>query len=413
MIGMIQLDKLIDVNVLQNIQDSFSDATKISAITVKYNGEPITKPSNFTNFCNLIRNDEKMASMCHKCDAYGGVQSVISGKPYIYKCHAGLYDFAVPIMIEDNYVGAILCGQVKIKDNEDERIGNFGRNTNWNYSKEIHDAYKQIKSKTYKEVEDAANLIYQMSKYMVDSEFLRVIREELNNKSTKLMEEENKRIELERDLKEAELKSLHNQINSHFMFNSINTIANMARLEKAYETEEFVYNFSDMIKYSLRKDNSNTVYLEEELVYIENYLKVQKTRFGDRLEYTLDVDNKFYNIECPYMILQPIVENFIKYVVEPRVHGGKIEIKAYKENKRLIVDICDNGDGINKNKIKNILEGIEYLKNKNCIGLYNINKRLIYLYGEEYKLQIHSSNKKYEGTLVRIVLPIEKEVVYV
>ena len=187
----------------------------------------------------------------------------------------------------------------------------------------------------------------------------------------------------------------------------------MARLEKAYETEEFVYNFSDMIKYSLRKDNSNTVYLEEELVYIENYLKIQKTRFGDRLEYTLDVDNKFYNIECPYMILQPIVENFIKYVVEPRVHGGKIEIKAYKENKRLIVDICDNGDGINKNKIKNILEGIEYLKNKNCIGLYNINKRLIYLYGEEYKLQIHSSNKKYEGTLVRIVLPIEKEVVYV
>ena len=113
------------------------------------------------------------------------------------------------------------------------------------------------------------------------------------------------------------------------------------------------------------------------------------------------------------MILQPIVENFIKYVVEPRVHGGKIEIKAYKENKRLIVDICDNGDGINKNKIKNILEGIEYLKNKNCIGLYNINKRLIYLYGEEYKLQIYSSNKKYEGTLVRIVLPIEKEVVYV
>ena len=131
-------------------------------------------------------------------------------------------------------------GQVKIKDKEDERIGNFGRDTNWSCNKEIHNAYKEIKIKTYKEVEDAANLIYQMSKYMVDSEFLRVVREELNNKSTKLMEEENKRIELERDLKEAELKSLHNQINSHFMFNSINTIANMARLEKAYKTEEFI-----------------------------------------------------------------------------------------------------------------------------------------------------------------------------
>ncbi|MBC5997911.1 histidine kinase [Romboutsia ilealis] len=413
MISMIQLDKLIDVKVLQNIQDSFSDTTKISAITVKYNGEPITKPSNFTNFCNMIRKDKKMASMCHKCDAYGGVQSAISGKPHIYKCHAGLYDFAVPIMIEDNYVGAILCGQVKIKDKEDERIGNFGRDTNWSCNKEIHNAYKEIKIKTYKEVEDAANLIYQMSKYMVDSEFLRVVREELNNKSTKLMEEENKRIELERDLKEAELKSLHNQINSHFMFNSINTIANMARLEKAYKTEEFVYNFADMIRYSLRKDNSNTVYLEDELAYIENYLKIQKTRFGNRLEYTLDVDENFYNIKCPYMILQPIIENFIKYVVEPRIHGGKIDITAYKENKKFILDICDNGDGIDKNKIKSILEGIEYIKNKNCIGLYNINKRLTYLYGDEYQLQIHSPNEKDKGTLVRITLPMDKEVIYV
>lgn len=413
MIGMIQLDKLIDVKVLQDIQDSFSDTTKISAITVKHNGEPITKPSNFTNFCNLIRKDDKMALMCHKCDAYGGVQSAITRKPHIYKCHAGLYDFAVPIMIDDNYVGAILCGQVKIKDNEDERIGNFGKDTKWDSNQDIYKAYQNIKTKTYKEVEDAANLIYQISKYIVDSEFLSVVKEQLNKKTTKLMEEENKRVELERDLKEAELKSLHYQINSHFMFNSLNTIANMARLEKANKTEDFVYNFSDMIKYSLRKDNADTVYLEEELVYTENYFKIQKTRFQERLEYSLNIDEKYYNIECPYMILQPIVENFIKYVVEPRILGGKIEVNAYEEDMNFVIDIHDNGDGINKKKIENILSGVEYLKNKDCIGLYNINKRLIYLYGEKYQLQIHSTNEKKQGTLVRITLPMDKEVVYV
>lgn len=413
MISMIELDKLIDVKVLQSIQDSFSDTTKLSAITVKHNGEPITKPSNFTDFCNLIRKDEKMAEMCYKCDAYGGVQSAISKKPYIYKCHTGLYDFAVPIMIEDNYVGAILCGQIKIKDSDD-RIGDFGRHTNWNNSKEIYKAYEDIKVKTYKDVEDAANLIYQMSKYMVDSEFLRVIKEELNNKTTKLMEEENKRIELERDLKEAELKSLHYQINSHFMFNSMNSIANMARLEEAYKTEDLVYDFSDMIKYSLRKDNSSTTYLEDELYYIENYLKIQKVRFRERLKYDIDIEKKFYNIECPYMILQPIVENFVKYVVEPRISGGYINIRAYEKNNDFIIEIIDNGDGISKKKIENILSGHEYLQNKDCIGLYNINKRLIYLYGDKYKLQIYStSNTKNNGTLVRITLPINGEIIYV
>lgn len=413
MIGMIQLDKLIDVKVLQSIQDSFSDTTKMSAITVKYNGEPITKPSNFTKFCDLIRKDKNKSIMCHKCDAYGGVQSAITGKPHIYKCHAGLYDFAVPIMIEESYVGAILCGQVKISDNDDERIGNFQKETNWEKDEETMNAYNQIQTKTYKEVEDAANLIYQISKYMIDSEFLRVVKEELNNKTTKLMEAENKQIAIEKDLKEAELRSLQYQINSHFMFNSINTIANMARLEKAHKTEEFVYNFSDMIRYSLRKDNPQTVYLEDELLYIENYLKIQKTRFQDRLKYSIEIEDIYKNIRCPYMILQPIVENFIKYVVEPSINGGSIKVTAYEKNKDFIIEIKDNGNGISKSKIENILSGIEYKKNKNCIGLYNINKRLTYLYGDKYKLQMHSTNEKENGTLVRVVLPMEKEIVYV
>ena len=412
MIGMIQLEKLIDTKVLQNIQDSFSDATKIAAITVKYNGAPVTKPSNFTKFCNLIRKDKNMAEMCYKCDAYGGVQSVISGKPHIYKCHAGLYDFAVPIMVEDSYVGAILCGQIKIEDNEDERIGNFGKQTKWDGNEELYKAYKEIKVKTYKEVEDAANLIYQISKYMVNSEFLRIIKEELNNKNTKLMEEENKRIELERDLKEAELNSLRYQINSHFMFNTMNTMANMARLENAHKTEEFAYNFSDMIKYSLRKDNSNTVYIEEEIAYIENYLKIQQTRFRERLQYSINIDEKYYNLRCPYMILQPIAENFIKYVVESKISGGKLDISSYEEDEDFVLEIHDNGDGISESKILGILNGEEYLKNKGCIGLYNINKRLVYLYGEKYKLQIHSTNKPNQGTLIKIKLPMNKEAIY-
>ena len=113
-VGMINLEKLIDLDALQSIQDSFSNVTKMSAITIRYDGKPITKPSNFTNFCNHIRKDKNMESICSKCDTYGAIQSAISKKPHIYKCHAGLYNFAVPIIVKDCYVGAIICGQVDL-----------------------------------------------------------------------------------------------------------------------------------------------------------------------------------------------------------------------------------------------------------------------------------------------------------
>lgn len=407
MFSNIQLDKLIDINILQNIQDMFAKATHVAAITVDYEGKPITRPSNFTGFCNEIRSDEKLREKCYKCDAYGGIQSLINRKPHIYKCHAGLFDFSVPIVIENNYAGAIMGGQVKIENEDDERIGTFGKMSKWD-GNELNRKYNEISAKTYEDVEYAANLIYQISKYMVEHEYISMIKKELNSKATKLMEEENKSIKLEKALKEAELKALQYQVNPHFMFNALNTIQNLAYIENAKKTQNLIYNFSDMIKYTLRKDNSNITYLEEEIKYVENYMKIQIIRFGDKIGYKFDVDAKYYQIKCPFMLLQPIVENFIKYVVEQKIDGGYINIKGYENNNDFIIDIWDNGDGMSEEKIESILDGSEYRGKKQCIGLNNINKRLIYLYGNEYRLNMYSQNMKGQGLLIKIKLPMDE-----
>ena len=407
MFSNIQLNKLIDINILQNIQDIFAKATHVAAITVDYEGKPITKPSNFTDFCNEIRSDEKLREKCYKCDAYGGIQSLINKKPHIYKCHAGLFDFSVPIVIENNYVGAIMGGQVKIEDEDDERIGTFGKMSKWS-GDELTQKYNETSIKTYEDVEYAANLIHQISKYMVDHEYISMMKKELNDKTTKLMEEENKSIKLEKALKEAELKALQYQVNPHFMFNALNTIQNLAYIENAKQTQNLIYNFSDMIKYTLRKDNSNITYLEDEIKYVENYMTIQIIRFGDKIEYKIDIDSKYYQIKCPFMLLQPIVENFIKYVVEQKIEGGYINIKGYENNNDFIIDIWDNGDGISEEKIENILDGSEYRGKKQCIGLNNINKRLIYLYGNDYTLKMYSSNMKGQGLLIKLKLPMDE-----
>lgn len=407
MFGNIRLDKLIDISILQNIQDIFAKATHVAAITVDYEGKPITNPSNFTSFCAKIRSNEDLREKCYKCDAYGGIQSLINRKPHIYKCHAGLFDFSVPIVIENNYVGAIMGGQVKLENEDDERIGTFGKMSKWS-GEELKKEYDKISKKSYDDVEYAANLIYQISKYMVDHEYISMIKKELNDKTTKLMEEENKSIKLEKALKEAELRALQYQVNPHFMFNALNTIQNLAYIEKASKTQTLVYNFSDMIKYTLRKDNSNITYLEEEINYVKNYMKIQTIRFGDRIRYDMDIDSKYYHVKCPFMLIQPIVENFVKYVVEKKIEGGHLNIKAYSNNNDLIIDIWDNGDGMSEEKIKNVLDGTEYRDKNECIGLNNINERLIYLYGYDYRLRMYSQNMKSQGLLIKLKLPMDE-----
>ena len=111
-----KLTQLIPTERLQQVQDQFSLATGFAAILVDYRGKPVTEPSGFTNFCTTIRLDPERQQGCFTCDAHGGFQGAIAGEPHIYICHAGLVDFSVPLMLDDDYLGAMMCGQVRLSD---------------------------------------------------------------------------------------------------------------------------------------------------------------------------------------------------------------------------------------------------------------------------------------------------------
>ena len=113
--GIFPLDNFIEIDFLQEIQDKFSKATGLAAVTVDYSGKPITKYSNFTKFCKFIRKNRKWRERCYKCDSCGGIEAARLHKPYVYKCHAGLVDISMPIILNGIYMGAILAGQAKIE----------------------------------------------------------------------------------------------------------------------------------------------------------------------------------------------------------------------------------------------------------------------------------------------------------
>lgn len=116
-----ELRDLVDLARLQEIQDQFAEDTGLAMITVDSSGTPVTQASQFSALCQLLRRDPKVRQLCYSCDAHGGFQSAIEGRPVIYQCHAGLVDFSVAIMRGSQYLGAVMAGQVLL-DRHQERL---------------------------------------------------------------------------------------------------------------------------------------------------------------------------------------------------------------------------------------------------------------------------------------------------
>ena len=140
--------------------------------------------------------------------------------------------------------------------------------------------YDKTLKTTLTQVRAAADLLYTIANYLVEKQMIHIIQEELHNKNLELMEEVKLRSEVEASLKEADLKALQAQINPHFLFNVLNTIGRLALLEGADKTQEMIYAFSDMMRYTLKKEKNNVVTLKEEMEHVQNYLSIQKMRLG-------------------------------------------------------------------------------------------------------------------------------------
>jgi sensor histidine kinase YesM len=241
---------------------------------------------------------------------------------------------------------------------------------------------------------------------LVEKQMIHIIQEELHNKNLELMEEVKLRSKVEASLKEADLKALQAQINPHFLFNVLNTIGRLALLEGADKTQEMIYAFSDMMRYTLKKEKNNVVTLKEEMEHVQNYLAIQKMRLGNRLDYSVKIDQEAEDIFCPFMTIQPFVENAIIHAIEPNAKGGKVRIIA-KANKEIVeLKILDDGVGIPKDRIDKILDGSYESggQEKNTgIGINNANKRLMYYYGVDYGVDIQSVPE--EGTEITINIP--------
>lgn len=212
--------------------------------------------------------------------------------------------------------------------------------------------------------------------------------------------------------KETELKALKTQIDSHFLYNTLENIKMMAEIEEKYEISDAVTSLGEMMRYNLRWKNDFVV-LEEELNYIRNYIDIMNLRLDGLLELNIEVDRDLLDQEVLKMSLQPIVENAIKHGIIPKNLSSKgiLKVSATYLDESVIIDITDNGVGMSAAQRELLNASIKSgqktepasVNNGNGIGILNVNERIKLYYGDGYGISVTSVEGEF--TTVTVTMP--------
>jgi two-component system LytT family sensor kinase len=202
--------------------------------------------------------------------------------------------------------------------------------------------------------------------------------------------------QLAAQLSQAKLQALRMQLNPHFLFNAMNSIAMLVRRNDNALAVRMLAGLSDLLRYVLEDSPSDEVRLQDEISFLERYLEIERVRFGDRLRVHFDVDAETRDAFVPNLLLQPLVENAIRHGIAHKVNPGKIEIAARRLGDRLILQVSDDGPGLNGPKLSG-----------NGVGLANTRSRLEQLYGSGTSFELR--NATLGGAVATISLPFHTE----
>jgi two-component system sensor histidine kinase YesM len=219
----------------------------------------------------------------------------------------------------------------------------------------------------------------------------------------RLQEQEVQNLSMQNTLREAELHALQSQINPHFLFNMLNAGVQLAVIEDANQTADYIDKISSLLRYNLRCIEL-PVTLAEEIANLQNYFYILSTRYGpDRFTFRIEVDPAVAAFQLPLLTLQPIVENALIHGVENLESDGRIIVRAFQADQRVIIKVTDNGPGIDPITLELLQSEAKTVGHTTGIGLSNVKERLRIFLGDAAYLGIFS--EKGHGATVILDLP--------
>lgn len=198
-------------------------------------------------------------------------------------------------------------------------------------------------------------------------------------------------VELESSLQQAQLTALRSQLNPHFLFNSLHSIAELVHSNPKL-AEDLIVRLGELLRKVLDSSATQQVPLSEELEFVRGYVEIEQMRLGDRLQVTWDIDPRTLRARVPSLILQPLVENAITHGIAPSAQAGTLAVRAARVGDDLLLEVCDSGPGVDSRAATP----------RSGIGLSNTRVRLASLYGAHHSFELVNG----QGFTVRLLIPL-------
>lgn len=396
----IDLEEITHLVNLGAIAEKFALSVGLGVTVVSHEARILAEPKNLPQFCSFC-----IQQKCGDC-----ILSIVNcnneGKQLVvFRCRFGIYSIQSPIIINERLLGYLGCGYGRLalpKEEEEQMVNLYfpSRDT-----AVILKSYLDLKIINRNHLQSVAETLSLVSASLVHLIINSVRENQINIYKLSLAKEKHRLTELENSLNLARLNLLESQVNPHFLFNTLNTIVQSSIMEGATTAASLTYALSNILRRSLSRANS-LITVEEELVYIKDYLLIQKTRFFNRFEAEINVAPEIMQTKIPFMMLVALVENAIAHGFKNIRWQGQLTISGSIEGSSVVLEVIDNGSGIPMP----VLDQLESLKKPGVNGLYqggiglkNIMKRLDYYYGEKHSFTIGPLAD--HGTKATIKLP--------
>ncbi|MGL4208004.1 MAG: sensor histidine kinase [Candidatus Adiutrix sp.] len=378
---------------LENIQKILAKATGLAMVTLDYKGERLTEMTEFTPFCQEMRQGDLSAQLCRTSDVYGAGQALGRQNKFIYCCPCGLWEVAIPIIVKNHYLGCFFAGQVRC-DNAPAEAPLLGKLFEDQLSKcrlnsRQKKLYKNIPSYDYSHFVHLAELISLVIAQVAGTDMLnQTVSNQLKGEISDL-KEQIKILEAELSLRKSEVIKFKSKLNYYFLINTLNSISNLAVIEDSPRTNEMIILFAEHLRHGLPA-HKNFVLLAEEVDNIERYLKMHKIRFGDLLTYSINLSPELTMRKAPAHVIMPFVEKAVFYGLATRESRLEVMLSVTTEGPDIVIVISDDGPGLTDEELSVIFAPFQngYEGEAIQMGVLGASQRLGELFGQEYSLEI-------------------------
>ncbi|WP_425059538.1 hypothetical protein SCACP_01300 [Sporomusa carbonis] len=397
----IELKEVAKIINLDIIAEQFAETVRMAVTLVDVSGDLLTMPRKLPEFCMICMHEK-----CGDCILSSPENIKIQPEQKLYHCKFGVASIQCPIIVNRRVLGYLGCGYGLMYTGLNQEAPEMFNVFSGQNHIMAQNAYINLPLINRNHMNSVADTLRLVSASLVQLMINSIKEKRLSSYQVSLSEERQKQAQLSNSLNQARLKFLESQVNPHFLFNTLNIIAQQAEMDGASTLASLTYALSNLLRLSLGKTDS-LVTIREELNCIEDYLFIQKNRFPDKFDVDIQVEQDILDVKAPFMIIMVLVENAILHGFTDILWRGKLIVRGYKHQQTAVLEVIDNGCGIAPEVVDAIRDfpKSEYdpaaLKG---IGLKNIYMRLRHYYGDAFEFVIERLPEK--GTKARICLPL-------